>query len=510
MARGKHLRHEKKVEEVIIRERSGSGYYDSDDDSFLTEDEDTSPEIVTVYKESKTGKKKILLLIVLILALFIGVFVYMMRSTGMTASDVIGKIKVAFMGTGVGDGYPVSLTGSDIGSGDFFSVDGNIVTLSNTALTVVDSTGKQKFSVPHSYSSPAVRENGGTYIIYDCGGTSYSTVSSSGKKTSYKSENKIIAADISSSGKIALASFPTDYSSQLQIYSDKGDLQYTYKFSSDYASAVSFNDSGDMCAVACVYTSLGEAYTRIVVLRFDSEEPVSQYVFAGNFVTSIYWSGKSIYAVGDEGIAVGTSDGSFTEYSFEGKSLTALAFADNKAYLAISGYAHSGASTLLVFSGTGEPKTLDLSSRIVSISAVGSQVAVLAGSNVYEYSQSSLELVGVGDAGSDSKACAIQHSGNVYVLGGREIHLIVLDDPTEPKATEEPSEAPAAEPTEIPLETQAPAVTDEPSETSSDESSQENSSDSGESEESGDEEISSEESETSDTAESPEDSVLAE
>ena len=329
-------------------------------------------------------------------------------------------------------------------------------------------------------------------------------MNSSGKKTSYKSDNKIIAADISSSGKIALASFPTDYSSQLQIYSDKGDLQYTYKFSSDYASAVSFNDSGDMCAVACVYTSLGEAYTRIVVLRFDSEEPVSQYVFAGNFVTSIYWSGKSIYAVGDEGIAVGTSDGSFTEYSFEGKSLTALAFADNKAYLSISGYAHSGASTLLIFSGTGEPKTLDLSSRIVSISAVGSQVAVLAGSNVYEYSQSSLELVGVGDAGSDSKACAIQHSGNVYVLGGREIHLIVLDDPTEPKATEEPSEA------EIPSETQAPVATDEPSSEISDESSQKNSSDSGESEESGNEEISSEESETSDTAESSEDSVLAE
>lgn len=506
MARGKHLRHEKKVKEVIIRERSGSGYYDSDDDSFLTEDEDTSPEVVTVYKENKNGKKKVLLIILLVLALFIGVFVYMMRTTGMTASDVLGKIKVAFMGTGTGDGYPVSLTGSDIGSGDFFSVDGNIVTLSNTALTVVDSTGKQKFSVPHSYSSPAVRENGGTYVIYDCGGTSYSTVSSSGKKTSYKSDNKIIAADISSSGKIALASFPTDYSSQVQIYSAKGDLQYTYKFSSDYTSAVSFNDSGDMCAVACVYTSLGEAYTRIVVLRFDSEEPVSQYVFAGNFVTSIYWSGKNIYAVGDEGIAVGTSDGTFTEYSFEGKSLTALAFADNKAYLSISGYAHSGASTLLVFSGSGEPKTLDLSSRIVSISAVGSQVAVLAGSNVYEYSQSSLELVGVGDAGSDSKACAIQHSGNVYVLGGREIHLIVLDDPTEPKATEEPTEAPAAEPTEIPSETQIPATTDEPS----DESLEETSSDLAEESETGNEAVSSEESQSSDTAESSEESVSAE
>ncbi len=505
MARGKHLRHEKKVEEVIIRERSGSGYYDSDDD-IITADEDTSPEVVMVYKERKNGKKKILLIILLVLALFIGVFVYMMRNTGMSAGDVLAKIKVAFMGTGVGDGYPVSLTGSDIGSGDFFTVDGNIVTLSNTALTVVDSTGKQKFSVPHSYSSPAVRENGGNYVLYDCGGTAYSTVNSSGKKTSYKSENKIIAADISSSGKIALASFPTDYSSQVQIYSDKGELQYTYKFSSDYASAVSFNDSGDMCAVACVYTSLGEAYTRIVVLRFDSEEPVSQYVFAGNFVTSIYWSGKNIYAVGDEGIAAGTSDGSFAEYSFEGKSLTALAFADGKAYLSISGYAHSGASTLWIFSGSGEPKTLDLSSRIVSISAVGSQVAVLAGSNIYEYSQSSLELVGVGDAGSDSKACAIQHGGNIYVLGGREIHLIVLDDPTEPEATAEPTEEPSAELTAEPTET--PSVTDGSSEENSQETSylEESSEESDISDASDNLDIS----ESSDTTESTEESAFSE
>ncbi len=160
----------------------------------------------------------------------------------------------------------------------------------------------------------------------------------------------------------------------------------------------------------------------------------------------------------------------------------------------------------MVFSGTGEAKTLDLSSRIVSISAVGSQVAVLAGSNIYEYSQSSLELVGVGDAGSDSKACAIQRSGNVYVLGGREIHLIVLDDPSEPEASEEPTEAPEAEPTETPSETAAPSVTDEPSSESSEEISSDDAL-SGEESETSDGISDSEESQAYDTAESSEESA---
>ncbi len=493
MARGKHLKHEKKLEEVIIREKSGSGYYDIDDD-ILDEDneEDSSPEIIEVYKKNKKrGKKQILLIVVFVLALFIGLFVFMMRTTGMSAGDVIKRIKISFMGSGTGDGYPVSLTGSDIGSSDFFSMDGNIVTLSNTALTKVDSTGKEKFSVPHSYNSPAVRTNGSSFVLYDCGGTSYSVISPSGKKTEYKSEKKIIAADISSSGKVALASFPTDYSSQVQIYSEKGTLQYTYKFSTDYASAVSFNDGGDMCAVACVYTSLGEAYTRIVVLRFDSEQPVSEYVFSGNFVTSLYWSGKTIYAIGDEGIACGTSDGNFTEYSFDGKSLTALEFADSRAYLSLSGYAHSGASTLYIYSGTGEPQTLDLSSRIVSISAVGGQVAVLAGNTVYEYSRNNLELTGKIDAGGDAKACAIQYSGNVYVLGGREIRLTVLDDTNESSATQESSETEAPAVTEVPTETAEPSAESSQSDEASDTS--EESAESEQSESSGDESAVSEE-----------------
>ena len=445
MAIGKHERKKSKdkdVKEVIIREKTGSEYYDDDDFEY---DDDTSPEVIEVRKEDNKLRKQIILIIVLVLVLFIGVFIFMMKSSDMTAKDLFIQIKTSLMGSGSGDGYPVSLTGSDIGSREFFSVDGNVVTLSNTALTVVDSTGKEKFSSPHSFNSPAVKENNGKYLLYDCGGTSYDVISSTGKKTEYKSESQIIAADISSDGKIALASYPSDYTSQVQIYSSKGALEYTYKFSVDYASAVSFNDSGDMCAVACVYTSLGEAYTRIVVLEFDKEEPVSEYVFSGNFVTSLYWSGKTIYAVGDEGIAVGSSNGSFSEYSFDGQSLTALQFADGKAYLSTSGYSHSGASTLLIFSGSNEPKQIDLESRIVSISASGNMVAVLAGNEIYEYSVNSLELVGKGESGTDANAVAIQHSGSVYVLGGKEIRLVVLSDP---QATEEPTESEQSETSE--------------------------------------------------------------
>ena len=500
MAIGKHERKKSKdkdVKEVIIREKTGSEYYDDDDFEY---DDDTSPEVIEVRKEDNKLRKQIILIIVLVLVLFIGVFIFMMKSSDMTAKDLFIQIKTSLMGSGSGDGYPVSLTGSDIGSREFFSVDGNVVTLSNTALTVVDSTGKEKFSSPHSFNSPAVKVNGGKYLLYDCGGTSYDVISSTGKKTEYKSESQIIAADISSDGKIALASYPSDYTSQVQIYSSKGALEYTYKFSVDYASAVSFNDSGDMCAVACVYTSLGEAYTRIVVLEFDKEEPVSEYVFSGNFVTSLYWSGKTIYAVGDEGIAVGSSNGSFSEYSFDGQSLTALQFADGKAYLSTSGYSHSGASTLLIFSGSNEPKQIDLESRIVSISASGNMVAVLAGNEIYEYSVNSLELVGKGESGTDANAVAIQHSGSVYVLGGKEIRLVVLSDP---QATEEPTESEQSETSEQTEEVEQSESSAETEQSETSEISELSSESEGQSESS---EENSEESEQSEQSESSEQS----
>ncbi|MDO4459524.1 MAG: DUF5711 family protein [Clostridia bacterium] len=437
MPESKHFRKkEPKVKEVIIREKSGGDYYDNIDEDKARElhphryearhapnreiIHEGNHDILRIYEEPKF-RKALPYIIVLSVLVILGVSVLMMNRSHMTAQDLWARIKVSFVGSGIGDGFPVDLNGSGVEPGDFISSGGKVVTLSSTSLTELNITGKELFSIRHNYVSPLMCENDEKFLIYDCGGTNYMTVDSSGNAEKRSSENTILSGAVASNGRYALTTFPIGYSSQVEIFEKNGKLKYSYKFSDDYANAVCFNEAGDMVAVAAMYSRLGEIYTRIVIIRFDSEKPVAEYIFTGNMVQEIYWSGKYIYVIGDEAVAIGTEKGNFTEYSYGSKRITATHVGDGKCFVSVSGYEFAGASSLLIFSGTGEPLRLEFAYRIESISSYGNVCAVLADHTVFTYNTNNGELRGSTDAGSDSIACALQSNNTAFILAGKEI-----------------------------------------------------------------------------------------
>lgn len=71
---------------------------------------------------------------------------------------------------GIGEGYPCELAYGSVESSNFSLVDNDIVTLSNTAFTVFNSTAKQMTNRPHNLSNPMMKTNGGRAILYDMGG----------------------------------------------------------------------------------------------------------------------------------------------------------------------------------------------------------------------------------------------------------------------------------------------------------------------------------------------------
>lgn len=423
MSKNKHARASKKnMKEIVIREKSqpkGGEYYDEPPADKSGENDSTGD------AEKKKRAKLIKRTVVVVLLAVLLVLVWANRYN-LTPENLSNWVKTKVFGTGLGDGYPIDLVGSNAAVGNFLSYDGNCVVLSDTALNITNSTGKEILSSRHSYSNPNIRRNGNKFLLYDCGGLGYSIISANNDVHKYTGTYKITAGDITGKGRYALLTQPEDYSSQLDIMDEKDEVIFTYKFAEGYATALALNSDGTLCAVATVFTNLGEMYTKIEVLSTSNEKPVAEYTMNGNFVSKIYWSGNNIYAVGDTSMAVCGISLEFKEYSYEGKQLTAVAAMNGSAFVSISGYSRSGASTLLVFSGSSTPVVVDLDGRIEDISSYGSVVGVLINHKIYSFDIASGKALGTADAGYDAEALSMLNERNAYVLGAREVREVSL------------------------------------------------------------------------------------
>lgn len=343
------------------------------------------------------------------------------------------SVKLQVKGEEVGDGFPVPVTGANVYEGNFISYDGGPVALSNTALTAVNSTGREKFSVRHNLSEPVLRAAGGRYLIYNSGSKGYMALSGGKTTAEGAAEMDIITGAVSPSGKFALGLESSYGSSKLEVYMPDGSLQYEYPFSGGYITAIAMNYDGTHGAVCTVRSEKGELVSELTILDFNQEEPAARFETRENLLLAAYWAENgSIYGVGDTALVCGRSgEYEFSEYDYQGRQLTALGFGGGRAFLSVSAYEHGGTSTLLAFSGSeafGEknPVRMELSGRAQSVSAFGGTVGVLMdGQAVFLDYTTGMEL-GRAEAGEDARSLALGSEKRAYILGVSDIRAVEI------------------------------------------------------------------------------------
>ena len=340
----------------------------------------------------------------------------------LTPGNITNWIRTKAVGFGFGDGYPTDLTGSTADPGNFGSADGNAYVVSDTALTVMNGSAKELFSVRHSYNNPAVSVAGGRYLIYNAGGNGYQIATASGTELESTSESDITAAAVSESGKFALALQPADYAAELCVYMKDGTQQYSYKFADTYVSAIALNHDGTRGAVASVTSQSGELLSRITVLDFSEEEPMAVYECSGNVILGLMWSATNrVIAIGDMQTVVSDAQFNFDTYDYEGRTVTAFDMFGSRAVVSVSNYAFGGDSTLLVFENNAKPEEIELPGRAEWISCRGTKAAVLLPESVVSADLSLGKLEAVCDITADTKCVALADESSVYLLGVREI-----------------------------------------------------------------------------------------
>lgn len=377
-------------------------------------------------KKIKTPKAFYRVSIILVL-LVLGLALWVNRDN-LRPENVISWVKLQFVGSGQGDGFPVSITGSAVSSANFCAYGGDALVLSDTALTMLDSTGNELASLRHSFNEPAMCSSHGKTLLYNQGSTGYMLLSRSDTVLSQSADREILCGAAAPNGRYALGLWGADGASELQVFQKDGSLQFKYSFAKDYITSIAMNYDGTYGFACTVTSENAELVSRITVFNFNRETPVAVFQTTDNMLVDAAWTDSGdLYAVGLSGLLrASSSDYEFTEYDYNGRELTSYCLEQNRAFLSISAYKHAGPGTLLVFRGTGEPVQIESDERIVSLSAYGSTVAALAGSSIGFFDYSSGNELGRADAGSDAKSVALGNESMAYVLGVSEVRTVQI------------------------------------------------------------------------------------
>lgn len=418
MKRGKRINTKadtQRIRRVDFRSNSPDAVVEYDEDESKSER----------YKPKKVHKAVYISALALILVV-IGLAVYM--NWGKFTFETFGSwFKVQLMGTGQGDGYPVDIKGNNVYKENFAHTDGNAVILSDTAFTVLNSTGKEVFSVRHSFDTPAVTATDGNYLLYNSGGTGYMVQIGSDTTVSGTSDYPISAGAVGSDGTYALGVQSKEFASSFEAYKKTGVKKYWYSFADRYITAVSINPSNTMAVVCTIGSEKGELNSTITVLDFnDASKPVSEYTTRDNMIMDVVWTGSErIMTVGDKSAVIcNVSSYSYHEYSYGGKRLTAYELSQNNAIISISSYEYSGSCSVMVIGGTGEPIQVESRTRVTSISAYAGVFALLVGDNIDFYDLTTGEKRDSIDAGKDVKGIALGSESMAYLLGITQIRTV--------------------------------------------------------------------------------------
>lgn len=365
---------------------------------------------------------------VILLVAILGLAVWLNRGS-LTPDNIVSWLKLQVMGAGIGDGFPVPITGGEVLSRNFVQSGGVAAILSDTSFTLLNSTGQTLVSLRHGFSSPILRGANGNYLLYHLNGSGYFLQNGADTLVEDTAPSDILAGAVSGNGRYALGMQGGGGASYFQVYLKNGTLQYEYQFSKGYLTALALNADGTYGAACTVYSEGGEMVSKVTVFYFDSPEPIAEYESRGNLLLDIYWSDNGkLFAVGDSAALVADSASlEFWEQNYEGRQLTAYCLMGNRAFLSVSAYEYSGSSIILVFDGEREATRIAADRRVEALSVAGGTVGALEGGELVLYDYTTGARQAKASAGADAKGIALLNERAAYILGVSEIRVLEVE-----------------------------------------------------------------------------------
>ncbi|MCR4616320.1 MAG: DUF5711 family protein [Clostridiales bacterium] len=280
-----------------------------------------------------------------------------------------------------GDGYPYTVSYSNIKTMDMLGK--NPVIVENNSIYVLNANAGKTVEEDHSYLDPALRVNNGRILMFDRASDKFMVLTSNSKLYDYQAGKNLITAAISRSGYVAFATGADNACSVLNVLDTKKNLVFAWRCADEYISDIAFA-SDNRLAVSVIGVKTARAYSKVVVLDMNKDSAAASFEFPDTSVFDIeYISGKRLEVIGDNLYSIisrdlsGKTDTAFAPYKLSNA-------AKHKRSLALSVSELDGGTHILkLFNGNGKmlfEKSIE--EGVDDISVYGSSTAVLQSGKV--------------------------------------------------------------------------------------------------------------------------------
>ncbi|MCR4924894.1 MAG: DUF5711 family protein [Clostridiales bacterium] len=305
-----------------------------------------------------------------------------------TFSNIGDSISSYFESLGSGDGYPFSLNSISVKDIDMAGSD--LLLLSDTKLTVLDKTAKQRSSIQHTFANPQMTSNNGLILVYDRGSTNFRLQTKKEVLFEKDIKEKITTADVGKKGNFAVATIGDTTKSVLTVYNSSFNEVFKWNSSSEYIIAVALSPNGKSVAVATVGAETGEIYTKISVFDFNKNDPVGTFLYSSTTIVDLIYTKRNVLVgIGDNLTAVIKNNtvkeadisyeaGSLSRYSYNSENGTFALFLSKFGSNSSGELRFYGSDASLVFS-------TDIQSSVRSIDCDSKYVCVLHDNNISYY-----------------------------------------------------------------------------------------------------------------------------
>lgn len=181
---------------------------------------------------------------------------------------------------------------------------GGLAVASREKLELFSASGKELFSLNHSYGNPVLTPSGRYILLCDIGGKQFSLYNSFSKLRDDSLEYPIYGADIADNGTFALITSSADYRSCVKVYGING-KNCDYNYSSGRVSALALSADGKRMAVVLTDTAGDSLSGEIRVYKVGNDSYYSaELTFSGVPYSLEIFDNGNICAVGAGGVNV--------------------------------------------------------------------------------------------------------------------------------------------------------------------------------------------------------------
>jgi len=224
--------------------------------------------------------------------------------------------------TGVGSGYPISVLGGDALAQE--KIANGMAVLTDTNLTIYNTSSKQVASRAHYMTTPAMKTAGRYALLMDIGGTKYRVEAISDTLVEQKADKVIIGGALARNGSYAIITQGSDYSSSklssVEVFNIKGEPVHIWHSADHYITEAALSADGRYLAVCGVWAREGELLSCVMIHRMGSKEEVARIEIPNALGLSLEFTNTgTLYAVCDNQIVVINGYGSdYKSYEYNG------------------------------------------------------------------------------------------------------------------------------------------------------------------------------------------------